>query len=112
MPPDDSAPVRVAQEADPAPHTAQNLILHVPPNGAGGEDIVLKLADFGSSVDRYAVKHLYDPPGPSPLDETLEYAPPEVCCSTTRLTTSDTVCPPNDILFCDGVPCSAVLPLV
>ncbi len=44
-------------------------------------------------MDPHSVRHLYDRPGPSVLDETLEYAPPEV-------------------LFGDGVPCSAMRPQV
>ena len=46
-----------------------------------------------SAVDQHSVRYLYDPPGPSVRDETLEYAPPEV-------------------LFGDGVPCSAIRPQV
>ena len=45
--------------------------------------VVLKLADFGSALDPFAAKNLYGDTGPSRLDETLDYAPPEVVFART-----------------------------
>ncbi|OAE19503.1 hypothetical protein AXG93_4794s1150 [Marchantia polymorpha subsp. ruderalis] len=36
-----------------------------------------RLIDFGSALDPFTVKHLYGPSGPSRLEQTNEYAPPE-----------------------------------
>ncbi|EKX46159.1 hypothetical protein GUITHDRAFT_70869 [Guillardia theta CCMP2712] len=71
----------------------ENLILHTLSQGeqADSSSPLLKLADFGSAIDTYALRHLYGKEGPSILDETLDYAPPEV-------------------LFGDGVPMSLMRP--
>ena len=53
-------------------------------SGGGGDDarpdsgVVLKLADFGSALNSYAWRNLYGEFGPSALEETADYAPPEV----------------------------------
>ena len=37
----------------------------------------LRLIDFGSALDAFAIKQLYGATGPSMQQQTLEYAPPE-----------------------------------
>lgn len=39
---------------------------------------IVKLADFGSAVDEYTLRHLYTHGAPSQAEETREYQPPEV----------------------------------
>ncbi|KAL3699624.1 hypothetical protein R1sor_017646 [Riccia sorocarpa] len=38
----------------------------------------MRLIDFGSALDPFTVEHMYGPAGPSGLEQTNEYAPPEV----------------------------------
>lgn len=42
---------------------------------------IVKLADFGSAVDEYTLRHLYGARGPTQAEETREYQPPEVLFS-------------------------------
>ncbi|CAI5728088.1 unnamed protein product [Hyaloperonospora brassicae] len=78
-----------------------NILVSIPPppstsGAAAPVEPVVKLADFGSAVDEYTLRHLYDGPqgrsaatagrgggggGPSQAEETREYQPPEVLFS-------------------------------
>ncbi|GBG68428.1 hypothetical protein CBR_g2972 [Chara braunii] len=40
-------------------------------------NITVRIADFGSAVDEYSLRHLYGSAGPSRVQETAEYSPPE-----------------------------------
>lgn len=59
-----------------------NILLTIATGEAGNAAVpapVVKLADFGSAVDDYTVRHLYPAgKGPSQAEETREYQPPEV----------------------------------
>ncbi|ETW00733.1 CMGC protein kinase [Aphanomyces invadans] len=42
------------------------------------DNLVVKLADFGSAVDAFTHAHMYGDKGPTQAEETREYQPPEV----------------------------------
>ncbi|TMW61031.1 hypothetical protein Poli38472_014492 [Pythium oligandrum] len=63
-----------------------NILVHteVPKNINDSVELplpVVKLADFGSAVDAYTLRHLYGEQGPTQAEETREYQPPEVLFS-------------------------------
>lgn len=44
-------------------------------------NLTVRIIDFGSAIDRYSLKQLYGPSGPSQAEQTIEYAPPEATLS-------------------------------
>lgn len=54
-----------------------NILVAVEATNASAAPLV-KLADFGSAVDAFTLRHLYAHGGPSQAEETREYQPPEV----------------------------------
>lgn len=55
-----------------------NVLVNVHNRSAASSAARIKLADFGSAVNRFASKHLYGDKGPTHEEETWEYRPPEV----------------------------------
>lgn len=65
----------------------ENLILEETSGLQNGtlDDIHLRIIDFGSAVDPLSTAKLYGQGGPSELEHTQEYAPPEALLSRSAL---------------------------
>ncbi|GMH38468.1 hypothetical protein BSKO_06352 [Bryopsis sp. KO-2023] len=55
----------------------ENILLANNGEEKGGTDMHVRVIDFGSAVDNYTFHNLYGASGPTELEQTQEYAPPE-----------------------------------
>lgn len=62
----------------------ENLLMSGEPKGhaRAGQQLHLRLIDFGSALDKYSLGVMYGMQGPGGGELTLEYAPPEVLFSS------------------------------
>lgn len=59
----------------------ENMVVSTERGSDWPSNLTLRIIDFGSAIDRYSLKHLYNPSGPSQAEQTVEYAPPEATLS-------------------------------
>ena len=67
-----SAPLSEYRDVKP-----ENLLVRFTKGADGTPQPHVRLIDLGSAVDHFSGKELYGEKGPSPLEHTQEYAPPE-----------------------------------
>ncbi|KAG0570157.1 hypothetical protein KC19_6G142700 [Ceratodon purpureus] len=59
----------------------ENMVVNTDRGSDWPSNLTVRIIDFGSAIDRYSLKHLYNLSGPSQAEQTIEYAPPEATLS-------------------------------